>query len=112
MNGDRHLDIVCTNGDNADCSVITKPYHGIRIYLNDGDFTFKQVWFYPMPGASQALARDFDQDGDMGLAAISFFPLLDDTKRKPAQVFVYLENKGNLTFKPQTWPVPTRAAGW
>ncbi len=103
MNRDGHLDIICTNGDNADYSTIPKPYHGIRVYLNDGSFGFKEAWFYAMPGASQALARDFDGDGDMDLAAISFFPLMDDTKRKPAQVFVYLENKGNLKFTPQTW---------
>ena len=100
MNGDGHPDLVCTNGDNADYSQIIKPYHGIRVYLNDGHFGFKQAFFYPMPGAGQVLARDFDKDGDLDLAAISAFP--DFGQNKP-QVFVYLENTGKLTFRPRTF---------
>ncbi len=100
MNGDGHPDLVCTNGDNADYSQIVKPYHGIRVYLNDGKFGLKQTYFYPMPGAGQVLARDFDKDGDLDLVAISAFP--DFSKNKP-QVFVYLENKGKLTFTPRSF---------
>ncbi|WP_229376770.1 FG-GAP repeat domain-containing protein [Fibrella aquatilis] len=100
MNGDGHPDLICTNGDNADYSQIIKPYHGIRVYLNDGHFGFKQACFYPMPGAGQVLARDFDHDGDLDLAAISAFP--DFSHNKP-QVFVYLENKGKLTFTPRSF---------
>ncbi|WP_229374584.1 FG-GAP repeat domain-containing protein [Fibrella rubiginis] len=100
INGDGQPDLICTNGDNADYSQIVKPYHGIRVYLNDGKFGFKQAYFYPMPGAGQVLARDFDNDGDLDLAAISAFP--DFSKNKP-QVFVYLENKGKLTFTPRSF---------
>jgi hypothetical protein len=49
-----------------------------------------------MHGASQARVGDFDQDGDLDIAAISFFP---DFKNHPEQSFTYLENTGN-TFKP------------
>ena len=84
MNGDGHPDLVCTNGDNADYSQVVKPYHGIRVYLNDGHFGFKQAFFYPMPGAGQVLARDFDQDGDLDLAAISAFP--DFSQNKPTAI--------------------------
>lgn len=100
MNGDGHPDLVCANGDNADYSQIVKPYHGIRVYLNNGKFGFKPAYFYPMPGAGQVLARDFDKDGDLDLVAISAFP--DFSKNKP-QVFVYLENSGKLTFTPRTF---------
>jgi FG-GAP-like repeat len=100
MNGDGHPDLVCTNGDNADYSQVIKPYHGIRVYLNDGKFGFKQAFFYPMPGAGQVLARDFDKDGDLDLVAISAFP--NFSKNKP-QVFVYLENTGKLTFTPRSF---------
>lgn len=100
MNGDGHPDLVCTNGDNADYSQIIKPYHGIRVYLNDGKFGFRQAYFYSMPGAGQVLARDFDKDGDLDLVAISAFP--DFSKNKP-QVFVYLENKGKLAFMPRSF---------
>lgn len=104
MNRDGKVDIVYTNGDNADYSQVYKPYHGVHIYLNDGAFHFKKAWSYAMPGAGQVLARDFDQDGDLDLAAISFFPMLDPNRQRPAQVFAYFENTGNLRFQARTWP--------
>jgi hypothetical protein len=89
FNNDGKPDILYTNGDNADYSPIFKPYHGVRIFLNDGRNKFNEHWFYPMHGASQALARDFDNDGDLDIAAISFFP---DFKKHPEQSFLYFEN--------------------
>ncbi|CCG99456.1 hypothetical protein FAES_1446 [Fibrella aestuarina BUZ 2] len=103
MNRDGKVDIVYTNGDNADYSQVYKPYHGVHIFLNDGTFGFKKAWTYAMPGAGQVLARDFDQDGDLDLVAISFFPLLDPNRQRPAQLFVYFENQGNLRFQARTW---------
>jgi hypothetical protein len=100
FNGDGRPDILYTNGDNADYSVSLKKYHGIRLFLNEGGNKYKQAWFYPMYGASKAIARDFDQDGDLDIAAISFFP---DFQQQPLNGFVYLENTGNLQFKPETF---------
>jgi hypothetical protein len=96
FNHDGETDILYTNGDNADFSSILKPYHGVRIFLNDGKNQFKESWFYPMHGASMAHAVDFDQDGDLDIAAISFFP---DFDKHPENSFVYLENQGE-TFIP------------
>lgn len=92
FNGDGKLDFLVTNGDNADFS--TSPPHahyGIRIFLGQGGLSFKESWFFPMNGAYKAIARDFDQDGDLDIAAISFFP---DYERTPRESFVYLENTG------------------
>ncbi|MEX2233230.1 MAG: VCBS repeat-containing protein [Cyclobacteriaceae bacterium] len=89
FNRDGHPDILYTNGDNADYSVILKPYHGVRIFLNDGKNHFAQSWFFPMHGASMARAADFDEDGDMDIAAISFFP---DFNKHPEHSFIYFEN--------------------
>ena len=89
FNKDGSPDILLTNGDNADYSTILKPYHGIRIFLNDGKNEFTEALFYPMHGASMAHARDFDEDGDADIAAISFFP---DFRKHPEQSFIYLEN--------------------
>jgi hypothetical protein len=91
---DSDLDIVLSNGDNGDYSVILKPYHGIRIFLNE-DNHFREQYFFPMYGAAKVRARDFDLDGDIDLVAASFFP---DPKNGLDQSIVYLENKGNWQF--------------
>ena len=103
FNKDGFFDILYTNGDNNDFSPILKPYHGVRIFLNDGRQQFKESWFYPMYGASWAMARDFDEDGDLDIAAISFFP---DFKKKSEQAFIYFENRDSK-FYPFTTPEST-----
>lgn len=106
FNKDGHPDIVYTCGDNADYSVVLKPYHGVYIFLNDGKNGFTQNFFFPINGCYKAMARDFDGDGDLDLATISFFA---DYAMQPEEGFVYLENKGDLKFTPYT--VPEAAAG-
>ncbi len=95
FNKDGNLDIVIVSGDNADKSPILKPYHGIRIFLNNGENQFEESWFYPMYGASGILVEDFDQDGEPDLAVISYFP---DGKQIPKHNFLYFKNYGNLDF--------------
>ena len=97
FNGDGHPDLLVTNGDNGDYPPIIKPYHGIRIYLNDRKFNFKEHLFLPMNGVGKAMARDFDGDGDLDITSISYFP---DYDRNPQESFVYWENKGDLSFLP------------
>jgi hypothetical protein len=99
FNGDGHIDILATNGDNGDYPAILKPHHGVRIYLNDGKNAFVERYFFPMNGAFKALAEDFDLDGDLDIAAISMFP---DLNNRPEEGFVYLENDGKLNFKAST----------
>ncbi len=101
FNGDGNEDIIYTNGDNADYPPILKPYHGIRVFLNEGNLHFKESLFIPLPGAYAAMPRDYDKDGDLDFAAISFFPDFEET---PAKSFAYFENTGNLTFKAYTFP--------
>jgi hypothetical protein len=100
FNKDGFLDILYTNGDNADLSISLKNYHGIRIYLNDGKNHFTEKYFYPMYGAAKAMAADFDLDGDMDIAAISFFT---DEKQKPNEGFLLLDNQGDMSFKSSTF---------
>ena len=101
FNGDGHLDILTVNGDRGDFSCPPKKYHGIRIYLNDGNWNFKEAYFYPLNGAFKCVVADFDGDGDLDIAAISFFP---DYDKSPEESFVFLENQGGLKFTAHTFP--------
>lgn len=105
FNQDGFLDLLVTNGDNWDLSAILKPYHGIRIFLNDGKNQFAEKFFYPLYGTSKALARDFDLDGDLDIAAIAFYTNLE----QPEHGFVYLQNEGKLSFTAAA--TPDAAAG-
>lgn len=99
FNKDGHLDLLVANGDNGDFALPLKNYHGIRVYLNDGKNHFAETFFYPMHGAYKAVARDFDGDGDLDIAAIAFYP---DYGQQHPESFVYLENKGTLKFEAST----------
>lgn len=97
MTGDGLPDLVLVNGDNADLSQILKNYHGVRIFENSGDGEFEESWFYPMHGASGVEVGDFDQDGDMDLIAISFFP---DKSQQPKQDLIYFRQNSTGKFEP------------
>ena len=97
MNGDGFDDIILVNGDNADQSLVLKNYHGVRIFLNDGENNFEETWFYPMHGASGLEVDDFDGDGDLDLFAIAFFP---DPKQSPRQDLIYFRQESDGDFSP------------
>ncbi|NND33788.1 MAG: VCBS repeat-containing protein [Saprospiraceae bacterium] len=98
--GDEDLDLLYTCGDNADLSIIVKEYHGIYLFKNLGSNQFVQHHFFPMPGAYKAVARDFDQDGDLDISAISFFP--DYRSNEPLH-YVYLEQESPDRFSAQSF---------
>jgi hypothetical protein len=91
FNKDGYLDILYTCGDNADYSSILKPYHGVYLFENQGNNQFKQSKFFALNGAYKAIAEDFDQDGDLDIAAIGFFA---DFDQQADEGFVFLENQG------------------
>jgi len=101
--GDGDMDIVTVQGDNADFSFMNKPYHGLRIFINDGRNHFTENYFKPICGATRLLAQDFDQDGDLDFAVTAYFP---DYLGSPTQSFVYLENRAadKFEFAAQTFP--------
>ena len=97
FNKDGQLDILYGNGDNGDYPPISKPYHGIRIYENDGSNQFEQVFFYPMNGVNKCSTGDFDQDGIPEIVGISYFP---DEKNLPRRDFVLLKQESPNTYRP------------
>ncbi len=97
FNNNGHLDILYTSGDNADYSMVYKPYHGVYIYTNDGHNNFSKDWFYNINGAYNANARDFNGNGHLDIVVTSFFA---DYSRKPQEGFIFFENNGDLSFTP------------
>ena len=102
FNKDGHPDLLITNGDNGEVNPAPiKPYHGVRLHLNDGKNQFREAFFYQQPGAFRAVAHDFDGDGDLDIASTAFFA---DYQRDPAGGFVYLRQDQPLQFTPLALP--------
>ncbi|MEM9529030.1 MAG: VCBS repeat-containing protein, partial [Bacteroidota bacterium] len=80
-----------------------KPYHGLRIFINEQDGQFTQQAFVPIYGCTRVVAHDFDQDGDVDFATTAYFA---DWENEPNAGFVYLENTdaSNFQFSLHTAP--------
>ncbi|HEY9257411.1 VCBS repeat-containing protein [Chitinophaga sp.] len=103
FNGDGQLDILYTGGDNMDFSMVLKPYHGLYVYVNEGNHKYRLAWHYPVNGCTKAVAGDFNQDGKPDIAAIAFFA---DYQQNPSEKFIFFEG-GNtpFTFTPHAPPI-------
>lgn len=73
LDGDGLDDLLITNGDNADYSIVPKAYHGVRIYRNSGDGAFELSFFYPLYGATQARTIDADGRNQKDIIVSCFF---------------------------------------
>jgi hypothetical protein len=102
FNHDGKPDILYTCGDNSDYSKVLKPYHGVYIFTNQGNWKFKQTYFYHIDGCTKAIAADFDHDGDLDIATIAFFA---DFKNHPSAGFTYLEQTKPNQFLPHEVPI-------
>ena len=102
MDGDGDTDIVYTNGDNFDYEPIPKPYHGIRVFLNDGAADFSPAYFYPLPGAYDAEVGDFDGDGSRDIAVIAYF-LPPELRRERGFLLLWQDDpaEDTLAFHPE-----------
>lgn len=103
FNQDGFPDILYTCGDRGDGINQVKPYHGVYVFMNNGKNVFSQQYFYPINGCIKAMARDFDEDGDLDIAAIGFFT----DNQHPEEGFTFLKNNGNLNFDPYSLPAET-----
>ncbi len=106
--GDGDLDLVTVHGDNADKSYVQKPYHGMRLHLNDGKNNFTEVFFYPLNGATRVVTSDFDKDGDYDFGLLSTFP---DYENAADRSFVFLENKDRKTYSFETFTTEASLKG-
>ena len=97
FNSDGVPELIVVNGDKGDYSCGSRGYHGVRIFERTAPEKFTERFFFPLYGAYGAKAADFDNDGDLDLALISFFP---DYDRAPDEAFVYLRNDGDWRFQP------------
>ncbi len=93
---DGDLDIITVNGDNADKSYIPKPYHGLRIHINNGQNQFEEKYFFPLNGATRLISGDYDKDGDLDFFLLATFP---DYEVEPLPSLVYLENQDSKSFR-------------
>jgi hypothetical protein len=100
FNGDGLDDILYTAGDNGDATRVLKPYHGVYIFINEGDNRFVQKYFFPQHGCYKAIGRDFDKDGDIDIASIGLFT--DPYQREEG--FIYLKNQGKYKFTTSALP--------
>jgi len=95
-------DLIYTSGYNYHDSRILKPYHGLYIFQNIGNWNFKQRWFYPINGCTKAMAADFKGDGHLDIATIAFFA---DLQKNPAESFIYFEQLSPFNFKAHEIPI-------
>lgn len=102
FNHDGRPDLLVTNGNNVEL-VVQRPYHGLRVFENRGDLRFVERHFYPMHGATRAVVRDFDNDGNLDIAAVALFP---DWGMVEPETFVYLAGKGDWEFEARSLDVP------
>ncbi|APZ45535.1 hypothetical protein BW723_04160 [Polaribacter reichenbachii] len=101
-------DIICSSGDSDDFASALKPYHGVRIFENKGNYKYEQVWFHKQEGAYGTASADFDNDGDIDIASIGYYASLQN---KDDEAFFYFENVSTKTnqwsFKTHVLPTNT-----
>lgn len=101
MDGDRDFDVLLTNGDILDRPHVLKPYHGVQWLENTGAFPYNQHLISPLHGAAQAVAADFDGDGDQDVLAVTLLPqmLFPDREKLRLPAVVLCEQQSKTQFK-------------
>jgi hypothetical protein len=74
LDGDGDLDVVLANGDSMDAPYILKPYHGVTWLENRGGYPFTPHRLADCYGAGSPAVADFDGDGLLDVAVVTFLP--------------------------------------
>ena len=102
FDGDGKKDLIVTSGNNMEMAdPPIKPSHGVYVYLQTGPMQFTKTHFLRMDGATKSLAGDYDNDGDLDVAAISAYP---DWRAESPTAFALFTNQGKGQFDASTIP--------
>ena len=98
VDGDGDLDVLMTNGDSFDRGA--KPYHSVQWLENTGSFPYQHHTICEMPGVLNAVAGDFDGDGDQDIVAVALLAGEDYQKlaQRETSSIVYLEQTSPNVF--------------
>lgn len=91
IDGDGDIDVLMTNGDSFDRGA--KPYHCVQWLENTGSYPYRHHVICEMPGVLDAVAGDFDGDGDQDIVAVSLLAGQDyqQLAQRDTSSIVYLE---------------------
>ena len=74
IDNDGLVDFVVALGDNADYSIMPKAYHGVRVFLNQGNLQFREEYRFDSYGTTQVKLLDVNGDNLLDIVSSSFFP--------------------------------------
>jgi hypothetical protein len=86
LDGDGKLDVLLTNGDSLDAPYLLKPYHGLTWLRNEGRYPFTPHRLADCYGAGSPVTADFDGNGLLDIALVTFLPAQFFPQRAPQKL--------------------------
>ncbi|HLN32511.1 MAG TPA: VCBS repeat-containing protein [Gemmataceae bacterium] len=86
LNGDGKVDVLLANGDTLDPPPLLKPFHGLTWLENRGSYPFTPHRLADCYGAGSPVTADFDGNGLLDIAFVTFLPADSFPQREPLQL--------------------------
>jgi hypothetical protein len=86
LNGDGRTDVLFSNGDTLDTPYLLRPDHGVTWLENRGTFPFTPHRLADCYGAGSPVAADFDGNGLLDVAFVTFLPAANFPQRGPQRL--------------------------